>query len=277
MSFPPPDTLPGFLAYLALGAALGGFGTLIGAGGGFLLAPLLVLIDPHAAPATLTATSLAVVCVNATSGSLAYRRMGRVDLRSAALFALASIPGALLGAVVVDRLSRRTFDHLLGGCLLAIAGFLFLRRAHLREGEASAFGHPSTRRIVVERDGTRHEYAYDLRIGLAISAGVGFLSSLLGIGGGILHVPAMVGLLGYPVHVATATSHAVLAVMTFFGLLAHLFDGALMRALPRIVPLALGAAAGAQLGARASGRVSGPAILASLAVALALVGLRLLL
>jgi uncharacterized membrane protein YfcA len=43
---------------------------------------------------------------------------------------------------------------------------------------------------------------------MLVSVGVGVLSSLLGIGGGIIHVPAMVYLLGFPTHVATATSHA---------------------------------------------------------------------
>ncbi|MEP7028119.1 MAG: sulfite exporter TauE/SafE family protein [Candidatus Eisenbacteria bacterium] len=261
---------------LALGLALGSFGTLIGAGGGFLLAPILVLLDPHADPALLTATSLAVVCLNASSGSLAYRRMGRIDVRSAIVFALASVPGAALGVWAVHRLDRGTYETLLGVSLLAIAAFLLWRRVRPPHEPLHAWGRPTTRRVVIERDGTRHEFAYDLRIALAISAGVGFLSSLLGIGGGILHVPAMANLLGFPVHIATATSHAVLAAMTLVAVVLHAFDGSLAPALPRILPIGLGAVIGAQLGARASGRMSGPAIMTSLALALALVGLRIL-
>jgi len=260
----------------ALGLAIGAFGTLIGAGGGFLLAPILVLIDPHATPAILTATSLGVVCLNATSGSIAYGRMGRIDARSAITFALASVPGSVLGAWTVHRLDRHTYDMLLGGSLLAIAAFLLWRRVRSPHEPLHAWGRPTTRRVVIESDGTRHEYAYDMRIGIAVSVGVGFLSSLLGIGGGILHVPAMVNLLGFPVHIATATSHAVLAAMTLVGVLVHAFDGSLAPALPRIAAIGLGAVIGAQLGARFSGRMSGPAIMSSLALALALVGLRLL-
>jgi hypothetical protein len=260
----------------ALGLAIGAFGTLIGAGGGFLLAPILVLIDPHATPAILTATSLGVVCLNATSGSIAYGRMGRIDARSAILFTLASIPGSVLGVWAVHRLDRHTYDTLLGGSLLAIALFLLGRRLRSQHEPLHAWGRATTRRVVIEKGGSRHEYAYDLRIGIAVSVGVGFLSSLLGIGGGILHVPAMVNLLGFPVHIATATSHAVLAAMTLVAVLVHAFDGSLAPALPRIAAIGLGAVIGAQLGARYSGRMSGPAIMSSLALALALVGLRLL-
>ena len=54
---------------------------------------------------------------------------------------------------------------------------------------------------------------------------VGILSSLLGIGGGIIHVPAMLYLLGFPVHIATATSHFVLAGSSFFGSISHFTAG----------------------------------------------------
>ena len=65
--------------FLALGLLLGAFGTMIGVGGGFLLLPLLLFAYPHDPPSVLTAISLSVVCANATTGSIAYARMRRVD------------------------------------------------------------------------------------------------------------------------------------------------------------------------------------------------------
>ena len=53
-------------------------------------------------------------------------------------------------------------------------------------------------RTLVERDGTTHVYAPRLGLGALLTVGVGFVSSLLGIGGGILHVPALVRLLPFP-------------------------------------------------------------------------------
>jgi uncharacterized membrane protein YfcA len=129
----------------------------------------------------------------------------------------------------------------------------------------------------VESDGTVHRYRRRLLPGALVSIVVGFLSSLLGIGGGIVHVPLMAIALGFPIHVATATSHFVLAILTFVGVMTHLADGSLRAGLGRALPLAAGALLGAPLGARLSSRVHGTWILRALAAALALVGLRLLL
>src|SRR5262249_42707799 len=91
----PPMTYYGMLAGLALlGVVVGAFGTLIGAGGGFILVPVLMLIYPHESAQTVTCITLAVVFFNALSGSIAYARMGRIDYRSAILFCWTMIPAA---------------------------------------------------------------------------------------------------------------------------------------------------------------------------------------
>ncbi len=97
-----------------LGFVVGAYGTLIGAGGGFILAPILALLYPADSPELLTSISLAVVFFNALSGSAAYARMGRIDYRSGGVFAMATIPGAILGALVTSFLPRRLFDGVLG-------------------------------------------------------------------------------------------------------------------------------------------------------------------
>ncbi len=92
-----------------LGLAVGSFGTLIGAGGGFVLMPL-PLLYPKERPSQLTAISLAVVFFNALSGSGAYARMKRIDYQAGWTIALATVPGAILGAVTTSLISRRLFD-----------------------------------------------------------------------------------------------------------------------------------------------------------------------
>lgn len=93
-----------------LGVALGRFGTLIGAGGGFLLVPLLLLLYPQEATPTITASSLAVVCLNASSGSLAYARLRRIDYRRRLVFAAAGIPGSIGGALATRLLPPRSVE-----------------------------------------------------------------------------------------------------------------------------------------------------------------------
>src|SRR5262249_58379627 len=121
--------------------------------------------------------------------------------------------------------------------------------------------HSGRARTLVERDGTVHEYEPRILLGAVLSAFVGFLSSLLGIGGGILHVPAMVYLLGFPTHVATATSHFVLAFLALAGVLVHVSMGSAGPDFGRALPIALGVLAGAPLGAWLSSRIPGRRIL----------------
>src|SRR6185295_1618467 len=65
-----------------LGLLVGAFGTLIGAGGGFILVPILLLMYPNETSERIASISLAVVFFNAFSGSLAYARMKRIDYKS---------------------------------------------------------------------------------------------------------------------------------------------------------------------------------------------------
>ena len=93
---------------------------------------------------------------------------------------------------------------------------------------------------------------YNKYLGLILSTFVGFISSLLGIGGGIVHVPALVHLLNFPVHIATATSHFVLSIMALSGSAVHYFSGTLSNSFLEIGLLSVGAIIGAQIGARLS-------------------------
>ena len=110
-----------------------------------------------------------------------------------------------------------------------------------------------------------------------ISVFVGFLSSLLGIGGGVIHVPSMTTVLHFPIHIAVATSQFVLALMAGQGTAVHFVTGTLSwdDSLVRAALLASGAIPGAQLGALLSRRLKGSVVVQALSVALVLVGGRL--
>ena len=250
-----------YLGLLAFGGLVGVFGTLIGAGGGFILAPVLLLLYPHESPDTITSISLAVTFANATSGSVAYARMGRISYKYGIIFAAAAVPGSVLGALSTYYVSRWLFDLIFAVMLLGISVLVFVK--------APPAGHaPANESFHLDRRG--------LVIGIVISIGVGFLSSFLGIGGGIIHVPALAGILGFPVHVATATSHFILAITALVGTIVHIASGTFHHGVRRALVLAAGVLVGAQIGARASTRVHGRVIIRALAVALAVVSVRLL-
>ncbi|MCS7295226.1 MAG: sulfite exporter TauE/SafE family protein [Chloroflexota bacterium] len=263
---------------MALGAAVGAIGTIVGAGGGFILVPALLLLEPRASPESVTATSLLVVWANATSGSLAYARQGRIDFRSGLWFAASAMPGAVAGALAVAWVPRRAFDLLFGALLLIVGGWMGVRRWHegIRE---PVRGRWVVTRELRDREGNLFRYGYHFWKGIALSSAIGFLSSLLGIGGGIIHVPAMVMALHFPVHVAAATSHFVLAFAAGEATLVHAARGVIgwNETLARGALLAAGAVPGAQAGAWLARRLPGHAIMRGLAVGLVLVAVRLLL
>ena len=260
---------------VALGFVVGAYGTVIGAGGGFILVPVLLFVYPEYGPEQVTAISLAVVCANATSGSIAYGRHRRIDYRTGALFAVSSIPGVISGAIVVHYVPERLFSGLFGLMLLMLAAVA------LRGRSASVRPPQRGRGVLVRRledpEGRTYIYAYKIWQGVVLSVGVGFVSSLFGIGGGVIHVPAMIILLHIPVPFAVATSHFVLAFMSGGGSMVHLIDGSLGgEQLVKAGALALGAIPGAQVGALISHRIKGRYVLILLAVAIVVLGVRLL-
>ncbi len=258
-----------------LGFGVGVFGTLVGAGGGFILTPVLLLVYPHSTPALLTAISLIVVFFNAGSGSLAYARQRRIDYRSGAVFALCTLPGSVLGVLVADRVSRPGFDVIMGVALTGLAWWLVRGRRRPPGGDPDR----GVARTIIDREGKQYRYHVNVRLGATFSVVVGFVSSFLGIGGGVVHVPLLVTVLGFPTHVATATSHFVLAWMALVATLTHVLAGTFhhLVGLRRAAALSVGVVFGAQLGAVLSQRLSSAMIQRLLAFGLLALGLRLVL
>lgn len=260
---------------ILLGFFVGALGTVIGAGGGFILVPVLLLCYPHMPTSVVTSISLAVVFLNATSGSVAYARMKRIDYKSAFIFSAATLPGSIIGAFTTGYFSRQLFDTVLGILLLGVAIFLILNPEHSVSTGMHSDG-KQVYRTITEEDGKKYEYSFNPWIGTVISFFVGFLSSLLGIGGGIIHVPALTGLLNFPVPIATATSHFILAIMALAGTVVHIIQGSLLQEWLKAVLIGVGVIAGAQVGAALSHTLPPKAIIRALAVALLIVGVRLL-
>jgi len=274
------------LWYIPIGFFAGTYGTIIGAGGGFVIVPVLMFLFPDDAPSVITAASLAVIFVNSASGTIAYARMRRISYKTGILFALATIPGALLGSRLTSFIPRQEFGAVFGGLLVLAAAFLALtrgRRARSRVNEkagekAGVRAKPAARVVdtVIDRDGNSHPLSYSIPLGMGLSLLIGIVSSLVGIGGGLIHVPVLTLLFGFPLHIATATSHFVLIFTSLAGVAEHAVDGTWPRHLLRDVCLAAGVVGGAQLGAFLSRRISAPWIVRGLAIALGLVGVRLL-
>lgn len=248
------------LYFLPLGVLVGTLGTLIGAGGGFILVPLLMMMYPDFSAQQITAISMLCVACNASSGSLAYLYRRQVHLKTALIFTVASVPGAWLGSSLTRMFNRSSFELFFAILLLALGLVIFFQHPKDQAQQNPEGWVPSQR---------------DFILGFVISLGVGFMASALGIGGGIVHVPLLAHALDMPVHLAAGTSHFILAITAIVATAEHLLHGDIAATTTFVPYLALGILGGAQLGAFLSKRVSSLVIMKSLAIAIVLVGLRI--
>lgn len=266
------------VVFVLIGLVVGAYGALIGAGGGFVIVPILLLFFGFN-PAQAAGTSLAVVAIGAVSSTIAFVRQRRIDYQTGWRFAAATIPSAIIGAQVADYFSSAAFKVFFGCLLIALAVFLNLKP----DTSKAALAHPDsgplpagwTRRSLTDARGHHFAYAFNLRNGIILSFFIGFLSSILGIGGGVIHVPAMVFLFGFPAHLATATSTFVLVFTSLAGAASHLVSGNIQ--FGPALALAAGVVVGAQVGAALARRVKGKIIVRFLTLALVIVGVRLIL
>ena len=194
--------------FLALGILVGLLGALLGIGGGMVIVPLLVFAWDYE-PQLAIGTSVLVVLLNAVSGTLGYIRQKKVCVDAALKFAVATIPGAFLGSYAAEYLQGRLF-YLVFGAFFVLAAINMYRKA-----SKNAAGKTSGEVLVV----------FKWMLCFLCCVGLCFLASILGIGGGIVHVPFMVYVLNFPVHVAIATSTCILAVSSLAGLVSHAMLG----------------------------------------------------
>src|SRR4051794_2343703 len=161
---------------LAVGIIVG----LTGVGGGSLMTPLLLLVGGYS-PVIAIGTDLAYGAITKTLGGWRHLRAGHVDLRLSWWLAAGSVPGSVLGVIVLDLLHDRHGDafqpYLLGmvAAALMLAGLATLYRALFRPGL-----------VAKERDHALLEGSVSKAGTVAIGAILGFLLGLTSVGSGAL-------------------------------------------------------------------------------------------
>jgi uncharacterized membrane protein YfcA len=207
------------------GAVAGLAGGLFGVGGGILLVPMLTgffRLSQHQAHGT----SLAAIGATALAALIVYAAHGNVAWWTALPVAFASIWTARYGARWTTLLSKRALARAFAVFLVLVAARM-LWRIPAGSGPPLATGWPG------------------LALDLALGAAVGLLAGFMGVGGGLIAVPAFTLLLGMSQQAAQGTSLAVILVAAPAGAFEHARHGHLVgRLLPGLV---LGAVVGAPL------------------------------
>ncbi|TWE22498.1 hypothetical protein FHX69_3740 [Prauserella muralis] len=208
-------------------------GALLGGGAGSVTVPALDrLTDLSRATihGTSTVTNIAIAIVGV---AVYWARGGAIDTSTGLPLMLGGVAGAVLGARLVTRAPERALRILFSAVLLASGTSLLLEAAGITV-TAGAGALPEDPAIVVP-------------VALALGTLVGAWSAAMGLGGGLLTVPALVLLFGVDPHTAVGTSLLVMLPNSVAGAAAHLRQGT--ASVPIGARLAAGAAVGAAGGA----------------------------
>jgi uncharacterized membrane protein YfcA len=253
----PAVTFSLILIIFGSGTLAGGVGSMLGLGGGVFLVPLLNLALGFP---LRTAAAISLCTVIATSSSVSAGRAGTqlINLRLGMVLEVATVAGSLLGGLTVQLFSEAALQRLFGAVaiLTAVAVLSRINRRNVILDPAVPPGALGGRFFDEESCATVTYRVKRLPAALLASFAAGNVSSLLGIGGGILKVPALNTWCGVPVRAAAATSAFMIGVTATGGAIIYYGRGDLPPLLtaPAVLGVQLGSWAGLHLAGRISAR-----------------------
>ncbi|BAN26193.1 sulfite exporter TauE/SafE family protein [Caballeronia insecticola] len=236
-------------------------GGMLGMASGLFIVPLLTMffhVDIHAAIGTSIVSVIACSC----GGAAAFLRGGLTNVRLALVLETGTTLGALTGVLLAGIVPVAALNFLFAGVLLVSAWQMFVRcEDPARTAEyASASGLAAALDLHSSYPDSRLRRDVEYRVsrvpaGLTLMYIAGMVSALLGIGSGILKIPAMDHALRLPIKVSTATSNFMIGVTAAASASAYFLRGEIVSAIA--APVALGSVIGAIAGARVLMKVKG--------------------
>lgn len=271
---------------IGMGGAVGFLSGLFGVGGGFLLTPLLIFSGIP--PVVSVATVASQIVASSASGALSYWRRNLIDMKLAVVLLLSGIVGSGIGIAVFDLLRRLgqldlivslayvTFLGLVGGLMLteSVRAVLNAKRgrpAPLRRPGQHTWLHGLPFKMRFKRSKLYVSAIPVVLLGL----GIGFLGTLLGIGGGFIMVPALIYLLRVPTNLVIGTSLVQIVGTMSVATVLHAMTSQAVDIVLALI-LMIGGVVGAQFGARIGQNLRGDHLRALLALLVLAVGVRFL-
>lgn len=237
------------LIVFGAGATAGALGVALGLGGGIFLVPFLTLALGFPLK---SAAAISLATVIATSSAVTAQRAGNqlINLRVGMVLEAATTVGSLLGGITAQLVAESVLHRLFGVVAIAVAAVM-LGRVNKRNVILDPTVDPGRLggRFYEEESGGIVTYRMK-RLPLALFASfiAGNVSSLLGIGGGIIKVPVLNAWCGMPLRAAAATSALMIGVTATGGAIIYYGRGDLQPLLA--APAVLGVQAGSWVGAR---------------------------
>ena len=249
------------------GLVAGLLGSALGVGGGVIIVPVLTLAL-HLPIHVAFGSSLVAIVANSCTAAGIYTRAKLTNVKLGLLLETATIPGAIIGGLVVTFIAPSILSALFGLVLLYVSYTMVGRRYLMSEGGLSTDNSVANDNTSNSLSGSLASSYYDRNLdrvvaykvahvpaGLGAGFFAGILSSLLGIGGGTIKVPVMSLVMGLPMKAAIATSAFMIAITTTAGAFIYHYHGYIY---PFVVaPLVIGIIIGARLGVELAQRARG--------------------
>jgi uncharacterized membrane protein YfcA len=247
------------LSLFAICLAAGFVGSLVGLGGGIIVVPALTLIYGIDIRYAIGASIVSVIATS-SGAAAAYVREGMTNLRTAMLLEIGTTSGAISGAFLAGILHGHWL-YVIFGAVLALSAVAMLRQASDRERPVPPDAWADRLRLHGSYfdASEQREVPYRVthtRLGLFLMYLAGAVSGLLGIGSGVLKVPAMDLAMRIPIKVSTATSNFMIGVTAAASAGVYFSRGDVdpFIAAPVALGVVLGAAAGSRVLARIDNR-----------------------
>jgi uncharacterized membrane protein YfcA len=272
------------LLIVTIGAAVGFLSGLFGVGGGFLITPLLIFLGIPTTVAVATGSNQVVA--SSVSGALAQWRRGNVDFKLGTVMLLGGFLGSTVGVFVVAWLKRKgqvdlfislTYVLMLGviGSLMLVESLNAIRKS--RDGAVAASkrkGHSWLDKLPFKQRFQRSKLYVSAIPPLAIGVFVGFLSAIMGVGGGFVVVPALIYLMRVPTNVVIGTSLFQTIFVAGYTTVMQAWQNQTVDAVLAVL-LVVGGVIGAQFGVRVGQNLRGEQLRALLAALVLAVAIRL--
>ena len=273
------------LVLLGLGFAIGIISGMFGIGGGFILTPFLIFLGIPAG--TAVGTGACQVAASSVSGAIGHLQRGNVDARMGIYLIGGGLVGAVLGVELQQKLKAigqlDLFTTLTYVVMLGIIGSLMLIESVRTIRRTAAGGSPRRRRAGQHSFVQRLPFKQRFRVSklyistippVAIGVLVGWLTAIMGVGGGFLLVPALIYVLRVPTRVALGTSSFQIIFVTVFATLLQVVRNQSVDIL-LAAPLIAGGVVGAQIGVGLGEQLKAEQLRAALAFLVLAVAVRM--
>lgn len=259
-------TLTILIILLIVGLIVGIIGTISGIGGGVFYVTILTLIFFMPINEAID-TSNYIILITSSVGFFTYLKQGRTNIKLSLIFSGFSILGSLICTIIFlfVRIENAALKFIFASVLLITGIYMGYKAITTYKENKNVIGKESENNFSLKD----HDYKKNIKKSIPLFMAAGFISNLLGIGGGIINIPTLNIVLGYPIHNSTAISTSIIFFTAIFNTIVKAIYGKIHYVIGTVI--GIGSVLGAYIGAKVSKKM--PKTTLQVFVAVVIIGL----